>query len=92
MRRVSWRDNPWFPAELAAERDYLQRVDPEAYAHVWEGECQVHGEAQIFRGKWVIESFTPQKEWSGPYSGRTGGFAGPNSLGEDVGSREHAVR
>lgn len=75
VRRVSWRDNPYFPAELASERDYLQRVDPEAYAHVWEGECQVHGEAQIFRGKWAIEAFEPQEGWSGPYFGADWGFS-----------------
>lgn len=75
VRKVGWQDNPHFPAGLAAEREYLQRVDPEAYAHVWEGECQVHGEAQVFHGKWFIESFEPQIDWSGPYFGADWGFA-----------------
>ena len=75
VRKVSWRDNPWFPAELAAERDYLQRIDPDAYAHIWEGECQVHGDAQIFHGKWSLESFEPRPEWSGPYFGADWGFS-----------------
>src|SRR5208283_5151497 len=26
----NWHDNPWFPPVLAAEKDYLYRVDPEA--------------------------------------------------------------
>lgn len=75
VKEVSWRDNPYFPTELAEERDYLQRVDPEAHAHVWEGKCQVHGEAQVFRGKWFGESFEPQAGWSGPYYGADWGFA-----------------
>ena len=81
VRQVNWRDNPYFPAELAAERDYLASVDPEAYAHIWEGECQVHGEAQVFRGKWCIEAFEPEPRnqgiagWHGPYFGADWGFA-----------------
>ncbi len=75
LRKVSWRDNPHFPAELAAERDYLARVDPDAYAHVWEGACQIHGDAQVFRGKWAVESFVPHPTWSGPYYGADWGFS-----------------
>lgn len=38
VQKVSWRDNPFFPDVLNKERlDMLQR-DPEAYAHIWEGE------------------------------------------------------
>lgn len=38
VTRIGYRDNPFFPVELEAERVKLQREDPEAYAHVWEGE------------------------------------------------------
>lgn len=35
--QANWRDNPWFPAELEAERKLdLQRY-PERYDHIWEG-------------------------------------------------------
>ena len=37
VRQVSWRDNPWFPDVLRAEKDYLEKTDPENYQHVWEG-------------------------------------------------------
>ena len=37
-QKVLWSDNPFFPEELEQERLELQRTDPEAYAHVWEGE------------------------------------------------------
>jgi phage terminase large subunit len=72
---VTWRDNPWFPQELERERQYLLRVDPDAHAHVWEGECQTHSDAQVFRGKYGIEAFEPAPDWSGPYFGGDWGFA-----------------
>lgn len=43
IRRVSWRDNPWFPRVLDLERRDLQAKDPALYAHVWEGKCGVMG-------------------------------------------------
>lgn len=36
--KVSWRENPFFPEVLDKERRRLEQADPEAYAHVWEGE------------------------------------------------------
>lgn len=38
VKRVSWRDNPFFPATLNDERLALQKNDTKAYEHVWEGE------------------------------------------------------
>ena len=74
--RLNWQDNPWFPRELEAERQYLYRVDPEAAAHVWGGECRRISDAQVLRGKWTVESFTPRPDlWDGPYQGADWGFA-----------------
>ena len=56
-KKVSWRENPYFPATLEAERSYLQRVDPEAYLHVWEGEPLKISDSCIFKGKWEIGNF-----------------------------------
>lgn len=76
VRKVSWRDNPFFPAELERERVYLQRVDPDAYAHVWEGECRTISEAQVLRGKYEVHAFEPGGTgWDGPYFGADWGFA-----------------
>lgn len=36
-KKVSWRDNPFFPKVLDNERRKLEVEDAEAYAHVWEG-------------------------------------------------------
>lgn len=38
VKKVSWRDNPFFPEVLDKERRHMERIDPEAYAHIWEGE------------------------------------------------------
>lgn len=75
IKKISWRDNPWFPEELRKEKDYLARVDAAAYEHVWEGECRSNSDKQIMRGKYVIESFEPAADWDGPYQGADWGFA-----------------
>jgi len=36
-KKVSWRDNPFFPDVLKKERLKLKESDPEAYEHIWEG-------------------------------------------------------
>lgn len=57
VRKVSWRDNPHFPQVLRDEMEYLRRVDPDAYAHVWEGETRVVSDAVILRGKYRVAAF-----------------------------------
>lgn len=75
IESLIWLDNPWFPQVLEAERLYLLRVDPDAHAHVWNGECRKQSDAQVFKGKYVIESFEPEAGWDGPYLGNDFGFA-----------------
>ena len=44
IKKLTWRDNPWFPEVLRIEKDHLLATDQEAYpAHVWEGECKKRG-------------------------------------------------
>ena len=45
---MSWRDNPWFPAVLDAERSDLEARDPIAYRNVWEGEPRATVDGAIF--------------------------------------------
>lgn len=40
VRRVNYSDNPFFPAELDAERLLDQRAKPDRYAHIWLGEYE----------------------------------------------------
>lgn len=72
---VAFADNPWFPESLEGERAYLQRVDDDAYRHVWLGECRLHSDAQVFRGKFHVEAFEPAFFWDGPYYGADWGFS-----------------
>lgn len=73
VRRVSFADNPWFPAVLDTERQWDLRRDPEKYTHVWEGGYQLHSEARVFRN-WRVESLT-LPAGSRPYLGADWGFA-----------------
>ena len=74
-KKVSWRDNPYHSAEMEAERRWLEKTDPDAHAHVWEGEFQAHSEAQVFHGKYSVAPFEPASDWSGPYFGCDWGFS-----------------
>lgn len=83
VKKVSWRTNPWFSEELEAERQYMLSQDPEAYQHVWEGECRTISEAVIFKGKYVIEAFETPTEPPPDrfFHGLDFGFSGsPNAL------------
>lgn len=46
--KMTWRDNPWFPATLAKERDDLKTRDPDLYNNVWEGFPLVTLEGAVF--------------------------------------------
>jgi phage terminase large subunit len=60
--KVGWEDNPWLPVTLREEMEYCRRIDPEAYAHIWGGEPRVISDAQVFRGRYIVEPFeTPAK-------------------------------
>jgi phage terminase large subunit len=72
---VNWDANEWLSSELAAEKDYLYRIDPEAAAHVWGGQTRRVTDAQVLRGRYVVESFEPGKDWHGPYFGADWGFS-----------------
>lgn len=39
VRKLTYRDNPWFPAGLRRELEEARRRDPDEFAHIWEGTC-----------------------------------------------------
>lgn len=78
--KATFRDNPWFPEILNKERLYLQRVDPEAYDHVWEGNPRKHNEACIFKNKYVVEEFEAPKDTRFFYGGDWGFSQDPTAL------------
>lgn len=73
LRRVTYADNPWFPAVLDAERLWDRRRDPEKYAHVWEGGYRLHAETRVFR-RWRIDSLAVPAR-ARPHYGADWGFA-----------------
>lgn len=75
VRKVSYQDNPWFPAVLREEAEALRRNDPEAYAHVWGGEPWARSDAQVLAGKWEVAEFAPDPAWGDPLFGADWGFA-----------------
>lgn len=76
IEKVNWSDNPWFAqTSLPAEREWMLRTDPDAYAHVWEGACRQTSDAQVLKNKYQVESFTPASHWDGPYQGADWGFS-----------------
>lgn len=46
--KLNWRDNPWFPDVLRAEMEHLRATDPDAYDHVWEGNCIRNVEGAVY--------------------------------------------
>lgn len=57
VQKVTFRDNPWFPEVLRTELRHDQAVDPDLYAHIWEGEPRRISASQVMHGKWAIEPF-----------------------------------
>ena len=48
VKKVGWRDNPWFPDELRREMEHCRATDPEKYEHVWEGEPKLIAEGSYY--------------------------------------------
>lgn len=49
--KVTWRDNPWFTAELRAQKDHARATNYDDYLWVWEGQCQVALEGAVYRNE-----------------------------------------
>jgi len=48
VKKVSYRDNPFFPDVLDIERLTLKEKDPEAYEHIWEGELDTRRSGAVY--------------------------------------------
>ena len=73
---VGYKDNPWFPQTLEAQRvEDQRRLDPATYAWIWEGAYLENSDAQVFHGKIHVEDFDPGTDWDGPYYGGDFGFS-----------------
>lgn len=66
VQRVNYDDNPYFPAVLEAERQRMERSDPEGYRNVWEGEPRTVVEGAIYARE-VIQMIEDQRVRPVPY-------------------------
>ena len=48
VEQVNWKDNPWFPHVLEAERQETLRRDPDSYENIWEGKPKRVAEGAIY--------------------------------------------
>lgn len=46
--KVGWQDNPFFPEVLDKERRKLEKQDPDAYAHIWEGQPDTRRSGAVY--------------------------------------------
>ena len=73
---MNWSDNPFFPVALdELRRREQERLDPQTYAHVWEGAYLENSARQVLAGKCRTAEFTPGDGWDGPYQGVDWGFS-----------------
>ena len=60
VRKVNYTENPYFPDVLRQEMEYDKEHDFEKYLHVWEGYPLTISDAQIFKGRYVVEPVSDQ--------------------------------
>ena len=48
VQHVTWKDNPWFPPELAKESAELKERDFDAWIHVYGGRCRTSLDGAIY--------------------------------------------
>lgn len=58
VRKVSWRDNKYFPKRLDVLRRWWKFHDYQKYLHIWEGEPDVRSDALVFTN-WKVSNFSP---------------------------------
>lgn len=54
---INYYDNPFFPEVLRREMEWDKKNDYEKYLHIWEGQPTSISNAQIFKGKYRVDSF-----------------------------------
>jgi phage terminase large subunit len=65
--KIGWRDNPWFPDVLKAEKDHLKAKDPDEYENVWEGACKQVVEGAVYKDQ-LVAADKEQRITSVPYN------------------------
>lgn len=66
VEQVNWRDNPWFPEVLEAERQETLRRDPDSYENIWEGKPKRVAEGAIYAME-IDQAYAQSRVRSVPY-------------------------
>lgn len=86
IRRISWRDNKFFPAELEEERQHDSRANPDRYAHIWEGEYEPVAIGAI----WTRQSINESRRSEAPDLERIVVAVDP-AVSAETGADEHGI-
>jgi phage terminase large subunit len=74
VEKVNYYDNPWFPEVLRAEMEHDKKTNYDRYMWRWEGHPRGISDAQVYKGKYVVDAFdTPEDAEF--YHGADWGFA-----------------
>jgi phage terminase large subunit len=55
--RAGWAQNPWFPDVLKTEMEHDRTTNWDKYQWIWEGNPRGISNAQVFKGKYVVDDF-----------------------------------
>jgi phage terminase large subunit len=80
VKRLTYRDNPYFTSRLMADMLREKARDYEKYLNIWEGNCLNHSIAAIFAGRYQEAEFTPDEDTWSPLYGCDFGFSDPTTL------------
>lgn len=84
--RVNYTDNPFFPAELEAERLHDAKVNRDRYAHIWLGEYEPMAIGAI----WDRQTIHAHRRRDVPTMGRIVVSVDP-AISAETGSDEHGI-
>jgi phage terminase large subunit len=74
--------NPHFPPALRSEMALDYARDPELAEHIWGGKPLQFSNAQVLKGKWVVDTVNDLKSWIGPFFGVDFGITDPTAAVE----------
>ncbi len=63
---ANYRDNPWFPDELEAERWHCKKHDPDNYQNIWEGQPRETVEGAIYHRE-IVQAIEDKRIRPVPY-------------------------
>lgn len=84
--RANYSDNPWFPAELEAERQHDERTNRDRYAHIWLGEYEPTAIGAI----WDRQTIHAHRRHELPKMARIVVSIDP-AVSSELGSDEHGI-